>query len=191
MAFDLSNYEDVDTRIHKFWEANPNGRISTEIVYTGTGENGQLKQVIIRADIWKDKKDANPDATDFAEETQGATPVNRTSFIENCSTSAIGRALATMGYAKKGARPSTAEMTKAERVEEVDPWAAERRTSGHKTEELATGLEMALTAMGAKPQCNCGVVMKRKEGVNAVTGKPYAGWVCQNQQKECKAIWDK
>ena len=118
MAFDLSNYEDVDTRIHKFWEANPNGRISTEIVYTGTGENGQLKQVIIRADIWKDKKDANPDATDFAEEIQGATPVNRTSFIENCSTSAIGRALATMGYAKKGARPSTAEMTKAQRVED-------------------------------------------------------------------------
>lgn len=181
MAFDLSNYEDVDTRIHKFWETHSNGRIKTKIVYQKEGENGQLKQVIIEAKIWKDKNSGKADATDYAEEIQGASPVNRTSFIENCSTSAIGRALATLGFAKKGARPSTVEMTKAERVEEVDQWAL----------DVASPLETALTAMGAKPQCNCGIVMARKEGVSASTGKPYAGWVCQNKQRECKPIWDK
>lgn len=181
MAFDLSNYEDVDTRIHKFWEANKNGRINTEIVYTGTGENGQLKQVIIKAEVWKDKNDQFPDATDFAEEIQGATPVNRTSFIENCSTSAIGRALATMGYAKKGARPSTAEMTKSERVEDKDPWALDVQ---------AGQVEAALTAMGATPYCACGMEMIRKDGTNPATGKSFAGWVCRQHIKGHN-LWDK
>lgn len=180
MAFDLSNYEDVDTRIHKFWAAHENGRINTEIVYTGTGENGQLKQVIIKAEVWKNKNDQFPDATDFAEEIQGATPVNRTSFIENCSTSAIGRALATMGYAKKGARPSTAEMTKAERVIEQDPWA----------EEQSGQVEAALTAMGATPYCACGMEMIRKDGTNPATGKSFAGWVCRQHIKGHN-LWDK
>lgn len=180
MAFDLSNYEDVDTRIHKFWAAHENGRINTEIVYTGTGENGQLKQVIVKAEVWKNKNDQFPDATDYAEEIQGATPVNRTSFIENCSTSAIGRALATMGYAKKGARPSTAEMKKAERVIEQDPWA----------EETASPIEAALTAMGAQPYCECNQQMQRKEGNRKSDGKPYSGWVCRNGIKE-HALWDR
>ena len=180
MAFDLSNYEDVDTRIHKFWAAHENGRINTEIVYTGTGENGQLKQVIVKAEVWKNKNDQFPDATDYAEEIQGATPVNRTSFIENCSTSAIGRALATMGYAKKGARPSTAEMTKAERVIEQDPWA----------EEQSGRVEAALTAMGATPYCACGMEMIRKDGTNPATGKSFAGWVCRQHIKGHN-LWDK
>lgn len=180
MAFDLSNYEDVDTRIHRFWEAHQNGRIKTKIVYQKEGENGQLKQVIIQAKVWKDKNSGKADATDYAEEIQGATPVNRTSFIENCSTSAIGRALATLGFAKKGARASTTEMTKAERVDQVDPWAA----------EVATPLEMALTSMGATPVCECGMTMNRKEGINDRTGKPYAGWTCKNFIKSHN-LWDK
>jgi hypothetical protein len=182
MAFDLSNYEDVDTRIHKFWDAHPNGRISTEIVYQRNDEQGAVKQVIIRAKVWKDKNSGKPDATDYAEEIQGATPVNRASFIENCSTSAIGRALATLGFAKKGARPSTVEMTKAERIEaapQVDPWAA----------EVASPLEVALTSMGAIPFCECGLDMVRKEGTNS-SGVPYSGWVCQNHKKEHN-LWDK
>jgi len=187
MAFDLSNYEDVDTRIHKFWESNPNGRIYTEIVYTGLGENGQLKQVVMKAEVWKDKKDQYPDATDYAEEVQGATPVNRTSFIENCSTSAIGRALATLGMAKKGARPSTAEMTKAERVEvsaepvSYDPWESDK---------LGT-LEQALTAMGAVPECACNEPMKHKSGTRKSDGKPYSGFFCVNNSDNCKPLWDK
>lgn len=179
MAFDLSNYEDVDTRIHRFWEMHQNGRIKTQIVYQKEGENGQLKQVIIQAKVWKDKNSGKADATDYAEEIQGATPVNRTSFIENCSTSAIGRALATLGFAKKGARPSTVEMTKSERVE-VDVWAA----------EVASPIEMALTSMGATPMCECGLEMNRKQGISDRTGKPYAGWTCKNFIKSHN-LWDK
>lgn len=179
MAFDLSNYEDVDTRIHRFWDEHPNGRISTDIVYQGHNSEGQLKQVIIRARVWKDKNSGKPDAVDFAEELFGSSPVNRSSFVENCSTSAIGRALSTMGMSKKGSRPSVTEMTKAERVTPKeqptdDPWAAEQNWTAEE-------------ANSDQPRCPHGN-MSRKTGFKK-NGDPYAGWVCH--AGKCNAIWDR
>jgi hypothetical protein len=178
-GFDLSNYEDVDTRIHRFWESHPNGRISTDIVYQGHNSEGQLKQVIIRARVWKDKTSGKPDAVDFAEELFGSSPVNRSSFIENCSTSAIGRALATLGMSKKGSRPSTTEMTKAARVvpKEVDPWALADEPEAIKE--------------SARPVCAHGH-MERKTGLKK-DGTPYAGWICGDKgaSVRCEAIWDR
>jgi hypothetical protein len=178
MAFDLSNYEDVDTRIHRFWEANSNGRISTDIVYQGYSQEGQLKQVIVRARVWKDKTSGKPDAVDFAEELLGSSPVNRSSFIENAVTSAIGRALATLGMSKKGSRPSKTEMTKAARVEpkEVDPWAL-----ADEPKELRESV----------PVCAHGH-MERKTGLKK-DGTPYAGWICcdKGASNRCEAIWDR
>ncbi len=175
MGFDLSQYEDVDTRIHRFWESWPNGRISTDIVYQGHNSEGQLKQVIIRARVWKDKTSGKPDAVDFAEELFGSSPVNRSSFIENCSTSAIGRALATLGMSKKGARPSTSEMTKADRViaKEVDPWA------------IIDEPDLSI------PTCRHGE-MRRKTGLKK-DGTPYAGYVCTvgGEGERCAARWDR
>ena len=174
-GFDLSNYEDVDTRIHRFWEMHSNGRISTDIVYQGYSQEGQLKQVIIRARVWKDKTSGKPDAVDFAEELLGSSPVNRASFIENCSTSAIGRALATLGMSKKGSRPSKSEMTKADRVapKEVDPWA------------LADEPDLS------RPTCAHGL-MERKTGLKK-DGTPYAGWICcdKGAAVRCEAVWDR
>jgi hypothetical protein len=174
-GFDLSNYEDVDTRIHRFWEMNSGGRISTDIVYQGYSQEGQLKQVIVRARVWKDKTSGKPDAVDFAEELLGSSPVNRASFIENAVTSAIGRALATLGMSKKGSRPSTTEMTKAARVvpKEVDPWA------------IIDEPDLSI------PTCRHGA-MRRKTGLKK-DGSPYAGYVCTvgGEGDRCDAIWDR
>jgi len=120
MAYNLENYEDVDSRIHKFWEAHPFGRIDTDLVHIGQTDEGRLVQVICRARVYRDSGDLEPMASGFAEETLGSSPVNRTSFIENCETSAIGRALANAGYSTKGARPSRQEMSKAERSRDMD-----------------------------------------------------------------------
>ena len=32
MAFDLSNYETVDERLHKWWKEYPDGRLETEVI---------------------------------------------------------------------------------------------------------------------------------------------------------------
>jgi hypothetical protein len=72
-------------------------------------------RVIVQADIYVDREDDRPVATDFAEEIRGSNNVNKTSFIENAATSAIGRALSDCDFASSTdwtKRPSREEMSK-------------------------------------------------------------------------------
>lgn len=107
--FDLESYETVETRLARFWEKNPNGRVLTEILHHDE------RRFIVKAEIYFDRDDSTPVATGYAEEIVGASPVNRTSALENCETSAIGRALANCNFASQGKRPSREEMEKVER----------------------------------------------------------------------------
>jgi formylmethanofuran:tetrahydromethanopterin formyltransferase len=107
--FDLSNYETVEERLAKFWELYPNGRVFTEIVHYDD------KRVLIKASVYKNVEQPVADSTGYAEEVFGSSPVNKTSFVENCETSAIGRACANMNLSSRGKRPSREEMAKAQR----------------------------------------------------------------------------
>ena len=110
MAFDLSAYETVEDRLARFWRDHPQARIETAMMsYDGDS-------CIFRAEIYFDATQSAPTATGYAEEVKGSSPVNRTSFVENCETSAIGRALANCGYATHGKRPSREEMAKVSRA---------------------------------------------------------------------------
>lgn len=109
MAFLPADYEPVESRIHKFWAEHPDGRIHTEIVLINETE------IVIKASVFADRDDPRPVAIDFAQETRNSSPVNKLSFVENCATSAIGRALATYAYSPKGKRPSREEMEKVAR----------------------------------------------------------------------------
>lgn len=107
MSF-LDNYEPVADRIGKFWDKYPNGRLHTEIVLINETE------IVIKASAFTDRDDARPAAIDFAQETRGSSNINKQSFIENCSTSALGRVLATLNFQPKrdgkAVRPSREEM---------------------------------------------------------------------------------
>lgn len=110
----LDDYEPVEDRIRAFWEKYPDGCISTTLV------DHNEKQFIVEARVYATSENTTNArrllATGLAEETVGSSPVNRTSALENCETSAIGRALANAGFAPKGKRPSREEMEKAQRV---------------------------------------------------------------------------
>jgi len=108
--FNLDDYETVESRIARYWDDHPEGRIDTDLVAYGP-------QFIVKANVYRNINDAEPYASGYAEETVGSTPVNKTSALENCETSAIGRALANAGYATKGQRPSREEMEKVQRAE--------------------------------------------------------------------------
>lgn len=105
----LDNYEPVEDRLARFWQKHPEGRITTDLVHRDE------RQYIFRAEAFTDRDDSRPAAVGYAEEIIGSSAVNKTNALENAETSAIGRCLANLGFAPKGARPSREEMEKAQR----------------------------------------------------------------------------
>jgi hypothetical protein len=113
--FNLNEYQTVQERIDLFWKKFPAGRFKLDIV--SQSDN----QVIIKASVWTDKNDKHPTTVDFAEERIGTSPVNKISHVENCATSALGRAISALGgeFSPKGKRPSREEMDKVARNSKV------------------------------------------------------------------------
>jgi hypothetical protein len=117
MSFDLSQYETVHERLERFWKQYPNGRVNTELIaYSDT-------QFIVKAEMYKDLNDEKPFATGYAEERVGSTFINKTSALENCETSAIGRCASngSLVPASSGKqKPSVTEMQKSNRYESAN-----------------------------------------------------------------------
>jgi hypothetical protein len=114
--FNLAEYQTVQERIDLFWQRFPNGRLYTELV------SFTPDQVVFKAECYANKDDVYPLAVDYAEERLGSSPVNKTSFLENCSTSALGRCISLLGneFSPKGKRPSQQEMSKVQRLSQPE-----------------------------------------------------------------------
>ena len=99
------NYTCVAARISAFRELCPVGAISTEILSladgvvtmktTITDENGKIL------------------ATGMAQEKETSSNINKTSYIENCETSAVGRALGMLGIGSDEQMASAEEVANA------------------------------------------------------------------------------
>ena len=109
MSFNPADYASVQERLPLFWKDCPRGRIITEIIV----DDGT--RIVMRADLYADIADTVPTTTGYAEEVRGSSMVNKTSAIENCETSAIGRALANYQYQGSTKRASLEEMVKVYR----------------------------------------------------------------------------
>ena len=192
--FNLADYETVEERLIKFWKEHPDGRIDTELI------EATPTRFIVRATIFRTEADARHWTSGLAFEHISDRGVNSTSALENCETSAIGRALANAGYATKGKRASREEMSKVQNKWEKkvadfipvekpsDPWTIEQK-------EMPLPVSEAVTALndGIKPEeipsCKHGT-MKTMNGIGN-TNKPYYGYVCimQSRSEQCPAIW--
>ena len=69
----------------------------------------------MKASLFATYEDHHPTTTGYAEEIRGSSMVNKTSALENCETSAIGRALANYQYQGSRKRASLEEMVKVYR----------------------------------------------------------------------------
>jgi hypothetical protein len=145
-SFDLKDYVDVAERIRAFYERYPEGSIQTEMVRL----EGDM--VVFKATVYRDREDRHP-TTGHAYEREGQGFVNRTSFIENCETSAIGRALANLNFARtRGLRDRGREVEPAgqAQLEEIRALAASEAVPAEIRERVLARLERGLTARQAE-----------------------------------------
>jgi hypothetical protein len=205
--FNLQDYETVESRLEKWHDKFPDSRVETELIEASN------TRFVVFAKLFKTEADPKPCATGLAFETITEKGVNSTSALENCETSAIGRALANAGFAAKGKRASREEMAKVNNAEpnQYEKKLAERRYSPPGTKSAA--VEDALRASFAvenkendpaqwtvsevvdqiasatpnePPACEHGHILK--QGISK-GGKPYYGYVCK--AKQCEPKWAK
>lgn len=107
--FNLDDYEPVDVRLKQFLAQCEGGRVVTELVSSvdSITDIAVFKAYVYDGDVLL--------ATGYAMERQDDGFVNKTSHVENCETSAIGRGLANMGLSGDK-RPSREEIQKVERM---------------------------------------------------------------------------
>ena len=195
MNWNLNDYETVESRLSRFIEQYPNFRIETELL-----ENSHTRFVVI-AKIWKEASDPNPWATGLAYETISERGVNSTSALENCETSAIGRALANAGFAAKGKRASREEMAKVVAQSPVSPPKVEQKQDSWSVTPTAEPMQLEVTidqvaqSLNAKVikeefKCQHGVMVE-KGGMSKATKQPYWGFVCVQKNTTCKPKWAK
>jgi hypothetical protein len=109
MGFNLEDYEPVASRINRFYEAHPDGRIITELVH-------YLSDIaVFKAEIWIGDVLV---ATGWEEEVRNSSHINKTSHLANAETGAVGRGLANYNLAGSDhtKRPSREEMSKVARM---------------------------------------------------------------------------
>lgn len=130
--FNINDYTPVEERLNQYREDHPDYRISTEILEYSTDD-----KVVIKATLFINAEQQSAGlyhTTGIAEETPEGY-VNKTSRVENCETSAIGRALANVGYTGKGGRPSREEMAKVERLSNAPSKKAKEKIEKTQTDE--------------------------------------------------------
>jgi len=147
MSFNLDNYEPVAPRLARWLDAMRDQghipRVLTDMVHRGETWCTFKASLYVNEDLI---------STGWAEEHATDRGVNSTSHVENCETSAVGRALANIGYAGSdpSKRPSREEMTKVQRATP----AADRQPLGSaaaKPTGLATtGQRTLIATMGAE-----------------------------------------
>lgn len=197
--FNLQDYETVEERLEKFIKDFPDFRIETQLV--GATDN----RFIVQAWLYRTFADATPYSSGLAYEEISQRGVNATSALENCETSAIGRALANAGYATKNKRPSREEMAKVARakiaeaknepyvpvVREDDPWTIKEVASA---EPAASAVELVAEVLGGKvidqniESCEHGNMIW-KTGVSGKTKKPWGHFACAEKPYSCGPIW--
>ena len=111
---ETKDYVDVAQRVKAFRRLYPQGFIKTDFVRL----EGGFCVMRATAGFYNDEGTAVVIATGTAQESQDANMINKTSYIENCETSAIGRALGMAGIGIDGGIASADEMQNALKQQE-------------------------------------------------------------------------
>ena len=183
--FDLSNYEDVNSRIRRFQIAYPVGRIVTDVIQF----NAEKGHILVSAQIYREHEDTLPAAVDYA--FGDASTFNasmRKFYVEDTVTSAIGRALSLV--LETSHKPTVQDMARVKMAEskskeyipvvnEDDPWTIKTVAPPATSAEAVAIVKEIIGGTTDKdiPMCNCGQQRILRTGTSKV-GKQWAAWDC-------------
>jgi hypothetical protein len=204
MAFNLDNYEDVQSRVKRFQEAFPVGRIVCDVIQFDAVKG----HILVAASVYREHEDTLPAAVDYA--FGDAATFNqqmRKFYVEDTCTSAIGRAISLV--LETTTKATKQDMAKVERIKNDErsavianaPLAVENTWDEFVSEEpkqpvvtLADAAEMVQQAFGeAEPIPTCSHGERTiKNGVSAA-GKAWQGAMCEvrgaSKGDRCPPIW--
>jgi hypothetical protein len=196
MAFDISNYVTVAERVAMFYEKFPEGSIQFE--FMGVMDGDPLKMWGV-ARAYRSADDILPGTGTASELIVGKSPYTNGSELQNLETACWGRAVASLGIGtSKGlsskeeilgsrerqapgpAKPKEVVQQPPSDPLEADPWlsvpAVDESVEQYQDEPLV-------------PLCLHGP-MTRRSGIGKKTGKPYAGYFCDNEP-QCDPKFDR
>jgi hypothetical protein len=208
MAGFLDNYEDVATRIKRFWETHPSGRIENNIIEF----NAEKGFILVQTQIFKEYEDQKPSAIDYAFGNVATYNVQmKKFFVEDTVTSSIGRCIGLLLGTDK--RPTLQDMQKVETIstsvakstaDDYDPWskkfgdvpsyktAAEAEQSG--IPSLGSSMDEIAKTLGGQlveeaPQCSHGHRIWKQAHEGAP--KNWGGYFCTERTKatQCAPAW--
>lgn len=125
LAWNPEEYATVRERVEAFRLAYPTGRIVTELV------SRTRTRVTFRALVYRSTAEPDPAATGWASEREGDGEINQASCLENAETSAVGRALANLGFSASRAAARGAEVTGAAHTRSVARLVREGAADAH------------------------------------------------------------
>lgn len=128
------NYAEVAERVKAFRKLYPEGQIITELVKFEDG------LIIIRALVSDGM--GKTLATGYAMEREGTSNINRFNALENCETSAVGRAVGFLGLTGGGSIASYEEVANAKMKQEGNKLATSTEKAGLIASANAKGLNV-------------------------------------------------
>ena len=196
MAFDISNYVTVAERVAEFYARFPDGSIQFEFMGVMDGDPMKMWGV---ARAYRSADDPLPGIGTASEFIVGKSPYTNGSELQNLETACWGRACASLNIGtSKGlsskeevigsrerqapgpAKPKEVMQEPPSEAMEADPWLP--------ASTMDEGIDDYVNEPFA-PLCLHGP-MVRKSGISKKTGKPYAGYFCQDEP-QCDPKFDR
>jgi hypothetical protein len=199
MAFDISLYTTVQERVAEFYTKFPEGSIQFEFMGIMPGDPTKIWGV---ARAYRSPDDLLPGVGTASEFIEGKSPYTRGSEIQNLETSCWGRACASLNIGTSKGMSSKEEIIGSRERQAPGPAKPREavvvqeppRDSDIPADEEESQREHILDPWDLNyqpeiPECLHGP-MSRRSGISKKTGKPYAGYFCDNEP-QCDPKFDR
>lgn len=179
-GFNLDDYVTVAERVGQFYSQFPEGSLQAEVVQMSE------KLVVVRAYAYRNPEDPRPGIAHSSLNIPGTTPYTKGSELENAETSAVGRAIALLGFGVKKSLASRNEL-EAKGAQREEPHegslvgvakVGERTTSDGQLRETPTGHRLGFR-LESREGDKGGILVEANDGIAVALAETRDKWFNQ------------